>query len=386
MVNNFMDAVKGTGSSNSSQTQKNKKPSAKDKPDFGQALSDAAGAANSANAQPENTTYDQKDASLAENSTEGVQAVQSNPGQQIMPGQEGLEGQDALMNFMQMGAEGAKTVSQTEFFAGQDMAVMAQNAEEFQMADIAQSTETGKIPLDSLQGISQTSETLAGAEEILASAKAKGQMDSKMSDQMASADTGSKAANLENARDDENSIIDVKAEAASDKASTSFMQLQGTNDSGVVEAKVEVTETGEIKPEYANMLKDMIAKQISSGRQEFEISLTPRNLGALLVKVAVEAGETTVSIICSNARTMEAMSSKASELGRMLETTLGDKMEVVVEDKHGQESNLYEDGRNGSGAQAQKEAQERRQEESRRRMELEAGSADFLQQLRLGLA
>ena len=80
MVNNFMDAVKGTGSSNSSQTQKNKKPSAKDKPDFGQALSDAAGAANSANAQPENTTYDQKDASLAENSTEGVQAVQSNPG------------------------------------------------------------------------------------------------------------------------------------------------------------------------------------------------------------------------------------------------------------------------------------------------------------------
>ena len=263
---------------------------------------------------------------------------------------------------------------------------MAQNAEEFQMADIAQSTETGKIPLDSLQGISQTSETLAGAEEILASAKAKGQMDSKMSDQMASADTGSKAANLENARDDENSIIDVKAEAASDKASTSFMQLQGTNDSGVVEAKVEVTETGEIKPEYANMLKDMIAKQISSGRQEFEISLTPRNLGALLVKVAVEAGETTVSIICSNARTMEAMSSKASELGRMLETTLGDKMEVVVEDKHGQESNLYEDGRNGSGAQAQKEEQERRQEESRRRMELEAGSADFLQQLRLGLA
>ena len=56
------------------------------------------------------------------------------------------------------------------------------------------------------------------------------------------------------------------------------MQLQGTNDSGVVEAKVEVTETGEIKPEYANMLKDMIAKQISSGRQEFEISLTPRKL------------------------------------------------------------------------------------------------------------
>ena len=80
------------------------------------------------------------------------------------------------------------------------------------------------------------------------------------------------------------------------------------------------------------------------------------------------------------------MSSKAGELGRMLEGTLGEKMDVVVEDKSGQESHFYEEGRNDSGAQAQKEEQERRHEESRRRMEQEAGSKDFLQQLRLGLA
>lgn len=381
MVGNLMDVVKGTGGSKVSQAQKSKKSSSKDKPDFGQALTDAAGAAN---AQAERQTYDEKDTSVAEKSAESVQAAQNNPEQQIVSGQESVEEQDALMSLLQMGAEG-KTADAA--YIGQSRAGMAQTAEETQVADIAQTAGAGKIPVDSLQNISQTGEVPEMPEEMLSSVPvANGQMDSEMSKQMMSEDTEKKAAGFGSVQDDENSVIDVKAEAASDKASTSFLQFQNVNGGKAVEAQVEVTETGEIKPEYANMLKDMIAKQISNGRQEFEIALTPKNLGALLVRVAVEAGETTVSIICSNAKTMEAMSSKATELGRMLETTLGDKMEVVVEDKNGQESNFYDDGRNDSGAQAQKEEQERKYEENRRRMELEADSADFLQQLRLGLA
>ncbi len=381
MVGNLMDVVKGTGGSKVSQAQKSKKSSSKDKPDFGQALTDAAGAAN---AQAERQTYDEKDTSVAEKSAESVQAAQNNPEQQIVSGQESVEEQDALMSLLQMGAEG-KTADAA--YIGQSRAGMAQTAEETQVADIAQTAGAGKIPVDSLQSISQTGEVPEMPEEMLSSVPvANGQMDSEMSKQMMSEDTEKKAAGFGSVQDDENSVIDVKAEAASDKASTSFLQFQNVNGGKAVEAQVEVTETGEIKPEYANMLKDMIAKQISNGRQEFEIALTPKNLGALLVRVAVEAGETTVSIICSNAKTMEAMSSKATELGRMLETTLGDKMEVVVEDKNGQESNFYDDGRNDSGAQAQKEEQERKYEENRRRMELEADSADFLQQLRLGLA
>ena len=381
MVGNLMDVVKGTGGSKVSQAQKSKKSSSKDKPDFGQALTDAAGAAN---AQAERQTYDEKDTSVAEKSAESVQAAQNNPEQQIVSGQESVEEQDALMSLLQMGAEG-KTADAA--YIGQSRAGMAQTAEETQVADIAQTAGAGKIPVDSLQSISQTGEVPEMPEEMLSSVPvANGQMDSEMSKQMMSEDTEKKAAGFGSVQDDENSVIDVKAEAASDKASTSFLQFQNVNGGKAVEAQVEVTETGEIKPEYANMLKDMIAKQISNGRQEFEIALTPKNLGALLVRVAVAAGETTVSIICSNAKTMEAMSSKATELGRMLETTLGDKMEVVVEDKNGQESNFYDDGRNDSGAQAQKEEQERKYEENRRRMELEADSADFLQQLRLGLA
>lgn len=386
MVNNIVNAVKSTGSSKASQAQKNKKTS-DDKSAFSQALTDAAGSANSANVQAERQTYDQKDAPAAEKGAESIQAVQESPGQQGILVQEGVEGQGALAGLMQMDAEGVKTAEGTEPLWGQDAAGVV---------DAAQVTEVleGQTETDPLAGAGKVKdlpqEALAESDltinpEELATRMNVPENQTDAQGQQAASNTEDKA-NAFDAVKEENGVVDVKAEAAADKAGMSYIQQQGSSDSGVVEAKVEVTNTGEIKPEYTNMLKDIIAKQLSSGRQELEISLTPKHLGSLLVKVAIEAGETTVSIICSNARAMEAMSSKASELGRMLEGTLGDKMDVVVEDKSNPESRFYDEGRNDTGAQAQKDEQERRHEESRRRMEQEAGSADFLQQLRLGLA
>ncbi len=387
MVNGLMDAVKGVSGSKTSQTQKSKKVSSNEKADFGQALTDAAGAANSANAQPQRQTSDQKDVLAAEKATENVQAVSENQGPQMSAGQETAEGQDVLASLMRMGTEGIRTAEGAERVWGQNITVPEQETDvvllESQGNDAVEQVLASGAVKDLPQEAMAEAEMSVGAEELIGKASMEHPAEQKVQ-QTASDDAGKYAA--VKPVEEENSIVDVKAEAAADKAGMSYMQFQGSSDSGVVKAEVEVTPTGEIKPEYANMLKDMIAKQISSGRQEFEISLTPRNLGALLVKVAVEAGETTVSIVCSNAKVMEAMSSKASELGKMLETTLGDKMEVVVEDKNSQDSRFYEDGRDGSGAQAQKEEQERRHEENRRKMEQEAGSVDFLQQLRLGLA
>lgn len=384
MVSNLMEAVKGTSSSKASQAQKNKKTASDEKSAFGQALTDAAGAANSANAQAERQTYEQKDTSATEKGSENVQAAQDTSEQLTMLGQEGVEGQNTLTSLMQMGAEGTQTAEDASALWGQNVAEAVQSTKAESVTDVM-SDRTGAGAIKDLpQELSAEGDISLNPEELLKKAAVmEGQSEAK--GQQSASDMGEKAAEA-GLTEDESNVVDVNAEAAADKAGMSFMQLQGNSGSGVTEAQVEVTPTGEIKPEYANMLKDMIAKQISNGRQEFEISLTPRNLGALLIKVAVEAGETTVSIICSNAKTMEAMSSKAGELGKMLETTLGDKMEVVVEDKNGQESHFYEEGRNDSGAQAQKEEQERRHEENRRRMELEADSADFLQQLRLGLA
>ena len=113
MVGNIMDVVKQTGSSKSSQAQKNKKAS-NDKSAFGQALTDAAGAANSANAQGERQTYEQKDSSVVEKATESVQAAEEKPGQQGMLAQEAVEGKDALAGLMQMGADGAQAVEEMD--------------------------------------------------------------------------------------------------------------------------------------------------------------------------------------------------------------------------------------------------------------------------------
>lgn len=390
MVNNIVNAVKSTGSSKASQAQKNKKTS-DDKSAFSQALTDAAGSANSANAQAERQTYDQKDASVAEKGTESIQAVQESPGQQGILVQEGVEGQGALAGLMQMDAEGVKTAEGTKPLWGQDATEVAKEVDvALQVADLpeqqtatSQLMGTGFVKDLPQEALAESDLTINPEELAVRMNVPENQTDAQ--GQQAASNTEDKA-NAFDAVKEENGVVDVKAEAAADKAGMSYIQQQGSSDSGVVEAKVEVTNTGEIKPEYTNMLKDIIAKQLSSGRQELEISLTPKHLGSLLVKVAIEAGETTVSIICTNARAMEAMSSKASELGRMLEGTLGDKMDVVVEDKSNPESRFYDEGRNDTGAQAQKDEQEHRHEESRRRMEQEAGSADFLQQLRLGLA
>lgn len=393
MVNNIMSAVKGTGGSKASQAPKSKKAS-DDKSVFGQALTDAAGAANSANAQPERKTYEQKDTSSAEKATESVQAAQEGSDQPVMLIQEGVEGQNMLAGLMQ-GTEGVQTAEGTEELWGQGMAEAVAAADVVQAADMTgeQVEAADQLMMNNNPGTVKDlpQEAVAETEMSVNSEELTARMNvlenqTEARGQQAASDTDSKADALETVKEENNSIVDVRAEAAADKAGMSYIQQQGSNDSGVIEAQVEVTSTGEIKPEYTNMLKDIIAKQLSSGRQELEISLTPKNLGTLLVKVAIEAGETTVSIICTNARTMEAMSSKATELGRMLEDTLGDKMEVVVEDKSGQDTQYYEDGRNDTGAQAQKEEQERRYEESRRQMGREADSVDFLQQLRLGLA
>jgi flagellar hook-length control protein FliK len=168
----------------------------------------------------------------------------------------------------------------------------------------------------------------------------------------------------------ENHVVDGRVETVYTQRTTPEQEIAS-----------HVTQTGEMREEYADMVKDMIVRQISQGKQEIEISLTPKSLGKLIVKVAVEAGETTVSIICTNSKAMQAMTQKAGELGRILEDSLGDKMEVVV-DTEKPDSYLQQEGRNAGQEQAEQE----RHASQERHKDKEADTVDFLQQLRLGLA
>lgn len=387
MVNNIMAAMKTSASAKSSQSQKSKKPVSDDKSAFNQALSNAASASKTADSQTvDKKSYEKKDASSAEESTE---AVQETAGEQEVTGMGKVVGQDAFASTMQMGAENSQIVDEMQAAWNQRLTEIDSDPK---ILDEGMNGSLGEIQFGTPAKEFSDGGFVSGevsAEMIDQTGEMetfKAQADSEFSDQMASMNAGTKATDQGAVRKDEADVVDVRAEAAVDRVGLSYAHTQGTAANTVsVQAEVQVTETGDIKQEYADMLKDIIARQIAGGKQEIEISLTPRSLGELLVKVAYEAGETTISIICTNEKAMQAMSSKASELGKVLETTLGDKMNVVVEQKEQNGSQLYEDGRNNSGAQAQKEELERREAEMRKRLEKEVGSADFLQQLRLGL-
>lgn len=136
----------------------------------------------------------------------------------------------------------------------------------------------------------------------------------------------------------------------------------------------------DIRPEYMEQLKANIVKQIASGKDQFEIQLTPANLGTLVIKASYESGKAIISIVCNEAKTMQVMSQQARELAQMVEDRTGSQTEVIV-DKPSQDY-LQQQGNqeNGKGEQHS----DRKQQENKK-----AGfqdNIDFLQQLRLGLA
>lgn len=134
------------------------------------------------------------------------------------------------------------------------------------------------------------------------------------------------------------------------------------------------------RPESMDKLGDMLAKTITSGKQEFEIQLEPLNLGKMLVKVSYEAGRAAISIVCSESKTMQAMAQNAKELGSILESHMGTQTQVIVD--KGQPSDYLE-----QQAQQEKNHQDEQTQQNHKK-EAENDDAEavsFLQQLRLGL-
>ena len=151
-------------------------------------------------------------------------------------------------------------------------------------------------------------------------------------------------------------------------------------------AEVKTPQTVYVNPQNTEeMIKDIsdsMLKNITSGKQEFELQLEPQHLGKLAIKVTYEAGRTAVSIVCSSAKTLEAMAQNAKEIGSILDARLGTETAIVVDRAEVDYLDQYNE-------QNQKENQSQEQENGRQEAK---GSEkenqehmDFLQQLRLGL-
>ena len=122
-------------------------------------------------------------------------------------------------------------------------------------------------------------------------------------------------------------------------------------------------------------LSEKIISQIETGKKSLEVQLEPHNLGKILIKVAYEKDQVSVSVVCTESKTLKMLSQSAGELGTILENNLERPIHVVVDKQQPDYLNNNQEHQ-GNG----REQQEQRQNHS------EDFGDDFIQKLRLGIS
>lgn len=178
----------------------------------------------------------------------------------------------------------------------------------------------------------------------------------------------------DDAETDQNGHPDTQAYAAGNiiRQSVFQRQFQGTAET-VPTVHVRVSSPQEL----INDLLDQLKARTSLKEQGFEIQLHPENLGRLAIKVAYTAEKVSISIVCSNERTMELLSSGAKNIAQIMEENLGAPTTVMVEQGENDYLEQYNDQED-----PRRQQQEQREEQKK---PSEDEHQDFLQQLRLGL-
>lgn len=140
---------------------------------------------------------------------------------------------------------------------------------------------------------------------------------------------------------------------------------------------VRVSQPEEIPEKVLNQL---LVKS-TAGIREFEIQLEPYDLGKIIIKAAFGKEHTSISILCTEQRTMELMAKNARELGAIMEDNLGTPTTIVVEDKETGYLDQQKQNSEGNGGNQNRDGESGKQGEKNQEKE----GMDFLQQLRLGL-
>lgn len=176
--------------------------------------------------------------------------------------------------------------------------------------------------------------------------------------------------NLSEKRVDENAQLYAQADV---KAADDRIVQQGQ------QTEMPVTqETPESPEEMFQTLPKEIFTRISAGEKEFTVQLEPENLGKLMIKASYADGKASISIICTNEKTMELLSGHAREIGGIMESNLGTPTTVLLDKTEPDYLEQGQDGQNGRQENA-------RDDEGRDKKEQKKNGLDFLHQLRLGL-
>ena len=119
-------------------------------------------------------------------------------------------------------------------------------------------------------------------------------------------------------------------------------------------------------------LSQQILNQIHAGSKELDIQLEPHNLGKIRIRISYEDSQISISVLCSESRTLKLLSQSAGELGAILENNLERPIQILV-DKQGAD---YLNNQKEQGGGQHQQQHENRKEESHE---------DFIQKLRLGI-
>ena len=122
-------------------------------------------------------------------------------------------------------------------------------------------------------------------------------------------------------------------------------------------------------------LSEKIISQIETGRKSLEVQLEPHNLGKILIKVAYDKDQVSVSVVCTESKTLKMLSQSAGELGNILESNLERPIHVIVDKQQADYLNNNQEHQ-GNG---------REQHEHRQNQSDDFGD-DFIQRLRLGIS
>ncbi len=177
----------------------------------------------------------------------------------------------------------------------------------------------------------------------------------------------------------ENENQGEKTSAASTENSHAgiLQQTENLNNLEVINVKNPAPMEKTITSEYMNDINSKIAENISLGKNEFEIQLSPENLGTLTIKASFEDGKSVVSIICADLKALEAVGKSADDLALIIQNKTGNETQIVVESPRSD----YLDN-NADENQHQNQSDNQNQDGKKEENE---NPQDFLQQLRLGL-
>lgn len=192
-----------------------------------------------------------------------------------------------------------------------------------------------------------------------------------------------------------------KAAPVQQKADTSSQEsMTQQEDNHLAEQAVQIqnpepsvkVETQEMKPqepvriqvpqpeELPEKVTEQLMTKISEGIKEFEIHIEPANLGKIAVKILYQAGQTTVSIMCTEKRALDILGRNAGEIGQIIDKNLGGTTTIVVDKQESDYLNQTRDENQQNGQNGEQEQKDGKKEQSA------DDAQDFLQKLRLGLA